>query len=128
MSQRAQITDFWAMVFNPSAIDRIFHVYMGAWQAGAFAVLSVSAYYLLRNKNQEFAKASLKIALGVACVASLLQLVSGHHSGQVVAQTQPAKLAAYEGHFPPSLQRMGISSVGSTRKPDKLMVSPCRDF
>ena len=99
-SQRAQITDFWGLVFNPSSMDRIFHVYMGAWQAGAFAVLSVSAYYLLRNKNQEFAKASLKIALGVACVASLLQLVSGHQSGRVVAQTQPAKLAAYEGHFP----------------------------
>jgi len=97
---RAQITNFWQLVFNPSSMDRIFHVYMGAWQAGAFAVLSVSAYYLLRGKNQEFAKASLKIALGVACLASLMQLFSGHHSGQIVAQTQPAKLAAYEGHYP----------------------------
>src|SRR3989338_5035380 len=28
---RAEITDFWAMVFNPSAVDRVLHVYAGAW-------------------------------------------------------------------------------------------------
>jgi cytochrome d ubiquinol oxidase subunit I len=96
---RAEITDFWQLVLNPSSLDRIFHVYTGAWQAGAFAVLSVSAFYLLKKKNEAFAKSSLKIALGLAVIASLLQLVSGHDSGKVVAQTQPAKLAAFEGHF-----------------------------
>ncbi len=72
---------------------------MGAWQAGAFAVLSVSAYYLLKKKNRNFALASLKIALVVAATASLLQLFSGHESAEVVSVTQPAKLAAYEGHY-----------------------------
>lgn len=96
---RAEVTDFWQVIFNPSTLSRIWHVYMGAWQAGAFAVLSVSAYYLLKKKNQNFAKASLKIGLVVAAIASLLQLVSGHDSAKVVAATQPAKLAAYEGHY-----------------------------
>ena len=35
----------------------------------------------------------------MAAAASSLQLFSGHESAEVVAQTQPAKLAAYEGHF-----------------------------
>src|SRR5580658_5213493 len=96
---RAEVTSFWEAVLNPSTLGRIWHVYMGAWQAGAFAVLSVSAYYLLRKKNPEFAKAGLTIALTVAAVASLLQLASGHESAKVVAETQPAKLAAYEGHY-----------------------------
>jgi cytochrome d ubiquinol oxidase subunit I len=96
---RAEVTSFWEAVLNPSTLGRIWHVYMGAWQAGAFAVLSVSAYYLLRKKNQDFAKAGLKIALCVAAIASLLQLASGHESAKVVAETQPAKLAAYEGHY-----------------------------
>jgi cytochrome bd ubiquinol oxidase subunit I len=96
---RAEVTNFWEAVLNPSTLDRIWHVYMGAWQAGSFAVLSVSAYYLLRKKNQDFAKAGLKIALTVAAIASLLQLASGHESAKVVAETQPAKLAAYEGHY-----------------------------
>jgi cytochrome d ubiquinol oxidase subunit I len=99
---RAEITDFWAMVFNPSTLDRLSHTLMGAWQAGAFLVLSVSAYYLLKRVHQDFARASMKIALTVALVASLLQLVTGHSSAQTVAQHQPAKLAAIEGHYPES--------------------------
>ena len=96
---RAEVTDFWQVLFTPSTMDRLWHVYMGAWQAGAFAVLSVSAYYLLKGRNQDFARRSLKIALVVAAIASMLQLLSGHDSAEVVAKTQPAKLAAYEGHY-----------------------------
>jgi cytochrome d ubiquinol oxidase subunit I len=99
LQARAEITDFWAMVFNPSSMDRLSHVLVGAWQAGACLVLSVSAYYLLKNRHVEFAKASLRIALVVALVASLLQLISGHKSAVGVSRYQPAKLAAYEGHF-----------------------------
>jgi cytochrome bd ubiquinol oxidase subunit I len=96
---RAEITDFWQVVFNPSFLDRISHVFMGCWQAAAFFVLSVSAYYLLRGKHTEFAKASMKIAVVIAVVASLGQLVTGHISAETLAETQPAKLAAMEGHY-----------------------------
>jgi cytochrome d ubiquinol oxidase subunit I len=96
---RAEITDFWAMVFNPSSMERLGHVLCGAWQAGAFLVLSVSAYYLLKGRNEEFAKASVRVGLAVALVASVLQLVTGHASAGGVAVQQPAKLAAFEGHY-----------------------------
>lgn len=96
---RAEITDFWAMVFNPSSVDRISHVYMGAWQAGAFFVISVAAWYLLKKKHRDFAVGSMKIAVGIAVVASLMQLVTGHSSAVTMADTQPAKLAAFEGHY-----------------------------
>lgn len=96
---RAELTSFWQAVINPSFLDRIWHVYMGAWQAGAFLVLSVSAWYLLKHRHREFAIKSIKIGLVVAIVASLLQLVSGDQSGRTLATTQPTKLAAMEGHF-----------------------------
>ncbi|MFH2204749.1 MAG: cytochrome ubiquinol oxidase subunit I [Elusimicrobiota bacterium] len=102
LSARAEITDFWAMVFNPSSMERLSHVLCGAWQAGAFLVLSVSAFYLLKNKHQEFAKASMKIALCVALAGSLGQLLTGHVSAIGVAKNQPEKLAAFEGHYPVS--------------------------
>lgn len=108
---RAEITDFWAMVFNPSSIERLSHVILGAWLAGAFLVLSVSAFYLIRNKHTDIAKAGMNIGLVVALGASLLQLVTGHESALVVAKYQPAKLAAMEGHFnssgPADLHLMG---------------------
>lgn len=99
LNARAEITDFWAMVFNPSSMERLSHVLSGAWLAGAFLVISVSAYYLIRNKHIEFAKQSIKIALVVALFASLFQLFTGHQSAIGVSENQPAKMAAYEGHF-----------------------------
>lgn len=99
LKTRAEITDFWAMVFNPSSMDRLFHTLCGAWQAGAFLVVSVSAWYLLKNRHQEFARASLRIGLSVGLTASILQLVSGHRSAVGVAKNQPVKLAAFEGLY-----------------------------
>ncbi|MCR9250606.1 MAG: cytochrome ubiquinol oxidase subunit I [bacterium] len=99
MNARAEITDFWAMVFNPSSVDRMLHVWIGAFLAGAFLVLSVHAYYLIRNRHVEISKRAFKIALVVATVFSFAQLITGHHSADGVAQNQPAKLAAMEGHY-----------------------------
>lgn len=96
---RAEITDFWAMVFNPSSMDRLSHTLMGAWQSGAWLVLSVSAYYLVRKKYAEFAQKSFKIALVIAFLASLGQVVTGHSSAVGVSKHQPAKLAAMEAVF-----------------------------
>lgn len=99
MNARAEITDFWAMVFNPSSMDRMMHVWIGAFLAGACLVMSVNAYYILKKKHLDIAKPSFKIALVVATIFSLAQLFTGHRSAEVVARYQPAKLAALEGHF-----------------------------
>ncbi len=99
MKARAQIVDFWAMVFNPSSVDRLTHVILGCWLAGAFLVTSVSAYYLLRRRHIEFAKSSFKFGLALAVVASLLQLASGDSTAKGVYKNQPAKFAALEGVF-----------------------------
>lgn len=99
---RAEITDFWAMVFNPSSVERLLHVWLGAFLAGAFLVLSVHAYYLVKEKHIEISKKAFKIALYVATFFSLAQLATGHASAEGVAHNQPAKLAALEGHYPES--------------------------
>ena len=98
-AMRAEITDFWQLVFNPSSMDRLLHTVSGAWCAGAFLVVSVSAWYLLKGKHVEFARKSLKLGLIVALVSTLLQAVTGHTSAQGVAKNQPAKLAAFEGLY-----------------------------
>lgn len=97
--RRAEIVDFWAMVFNPSSMQRLSHVVVGAWMTGAFFVLSVAAFYLLKNRHVEFAKSSMRVALIVALVSSLLQPIVGDISAKGVAVNLPAKLAAMEGHF-----------------------------
>jgi cytochrome d ubiquinol oxidase subunit I len=100
LNARAEITDFWAMVFNPSSLERISHVWIGAFLSGAFLVTSISAWYIVKKKHLEFAKSAFTIGLFVALFSAYAQLVAGHQSAEVVAAYQPAKLAAMEGHFP----------------------------
>lgn len=99
MQARAEITDFWAMVFNPSSVERIWHVWLGAFLAGVFLILSVHAYYILRGRYVSISKKAFKITLVIATITSLAQLLAGHASAEVVAEHQPAKLAALEGHY-----------------------------
>ena len=95
----AELTDFWAAVFNHSTLHRLSHVLIGALLAGSFLVISVSCYYLLRKRHEDFAKRNLRIAMPVALVFALLALVSGDVQGKNVARHQPAKLAAMEGQY-----------------------------
>ena len=108
---RAEIVDFWALVFNPSTVHRLVHVWIGAFIVGAFFIMSISAYYLLRNRHLQFAKRSFAGALVLATVSSLASLVSGHLQADSVYHYQPAKLAAFEGHYetgPADMSLIGI--------------------
>jgi len=96
---RAEITDFWAMLFNPSSVHRLAHVLIGCYILAAFFVMSISAYYLLKNRHVNFARKSFTSALVLGTVMSLLALVQGDVQTRKVATTQPAKLAAMEAHF-----------------------------
>ena len=96
---RAETADFWSVVFNPSTLERLTHTLIGAFVLGAFFIMSISAWYLLKGKHEEFARRSFSGALIFATIASLGALFTGHSNAQMVAKYQPAKLAAMEGHF-----------------------------
>lgn len=96
---RAELTDFWAAVFNPSTVPRYLHTVIASLITGAFFVMGVSAWFLRKQRHQEFARRSLKASLVVAFVFSVLQLPLGHYHAVQVTHTQPEKLAAFEGLF-----------------------------
>lgn len=96
---RAEITDFWAMLFNPSTLERYTHVIISSWMAGAFLFLSVNAYFIYKRRHLAMAVPSMKIATVIIVATSLLQLTTGHASAIGVGKYQPAKLAAFEGHW-----------------------------
>ncbi len=95
----AQLTDFWAAVFNHSTLHRLSHVLIGAMIAGGFLVLSVSSYYILKGRHLDFARRCIRIAMPFSLVFCILALVSGDVQGGNVAEHQPAKLAAMEGQY-----------------------------
>ena len=97
--RRAVITDIWKVYFNPSFFDRIVHVLLGCWILGAFLLLSVSAYYMLKKKYANQGKFGLKLGLSLATIFLLLQLWSADSTARGVLKNQPIKLAAMEGVF-----------------------------
>ena len=96
---RAEVVDFWAVVFNPSTVHRVLHVWLGAGILGSFFVLSIASYYLLKRENVRLAQKLFKPALVVASICSFGILFSGHGQADKVAHTQPPKLAAFEGLY-----------------------------
>ncbi len=121
---RAVMDNFWMVLNNPSALDRLFHVIVACWITGAFLVLSVSAYYLLKKRHLDFAQKSFKIAIIVGFTAALLQLWSGDSSARGIADYQPIKLAAFEGIYETTDGPTGIMVAGWVdAKEKKNMVS-----
>ncbi len=97
---RAELTNFWEAVFNPSTMVRFYHTIDAAIITGAFFMAGISAYYLIKKKHIEIAKASMKIAVIVGLISSLLELFPfGHEHARQVALTQPEKFAAIEGIY-----------------------------
>jgi cytochrome d ubiquinol oxidase subunit I len=96
---RAEILNFWQVVFNPSTIHRLVHVWIGAFILGAFFIMSISAWYILKGRHLEFARRSFTGALIFATISSVAMLFSGHLQARNVYEHQPAKLAAFEGLY-----------------------------
>jgi cytochrome d ubiquinol oxidase subunit I len=97
-NNRAELTNFFDAVFNPSTMIRFFHTVDAAFITGAFAMAGVAAYLLLKNKGGEVAAKALRLSIIFGLIASLLELFPFGHSHAVqVARTQPEKLAAMEG-------------------------------
>lgn len=96
---KAVVTDFWAMIFNPSSVDRLIHVILGCWLSGIFLVISITAYYLLKKRHLDFARFTMKAALIMAAIVLVLQLISADSTARGVSENQPSKLAAMEGIY-----------------------------
>ena len=93
---RAELTDFAAVVTQKFAVVKIIHTISSAMVLGAFFIMGISAYHLLKKNNVDFFNRSFKTGLGFAVVFSLVVFIMGDLNGVVVGEKQPTKLAAME--------------------------------
>ena len=98
-TMRNEMTSFFDVALSPFAVDKFCHTVISSWIIGAVFVVAVSCWYLLKNRERRLAMASIKIAAIVGLVATVGAAVTGHKSGQTVAQVQPMKLAAMEALY-----------------------------
>lgn len=86
-------------MFNDAWFSQALHMTIAAFSATGFAVAGVHALMIVKKKNVTFHSKAFTIAAVFACIAAILQPLSGDLSAKDVAKRQPAKLAAMEAHF-----------------------------
>ncbi len=87
-------------MFNAAAPSQVLHMTLAAYAACGFAAAGVHAYALYRGTpHRAFHRAALQIALIMGLPAAVLQPLSGDISARSVAERQPVKFAAMEGHL-----------------------------
>jgi cytochrome bd ubiquinol oxidase subunit I len=95
-TMRMEMTDFWAIVFNPDAQAKFVHTVSAGYVTGAMFVLSISSWYLLKGRDVEFAKRSFRVASAFGLASVLSVIVLGDESGYTVGEAQQTKMAAIE--------------------------------
>lgn len=96
---RAELTDFFAVLFNKFALLEIVHTIGSAYLLAAFVVMGVSAYHLLKKQHVKLFEKSFRIALVFGLIFSVFTVINGDWHAVHVTEVQPAKLAAMESHW-----------------------------
>ena len=115
-TMRMEVTDFVAVLFNPTAQAKFVHTVSAGYVCGAAFVLGISAFYILRGRNIEFAKRSFVIAAAFGVAAASSVIVLGDESGYTITDNQKMKLAAMEAMWqtepaPASFTLFGIPDM-----------------
>ncbi len=93
-------------VVNPRPFDalintqfwhELIHMYLAGYIVTGFIVAGVYASAWRRGRRDRYHRTALVVALSFACLASPVQVIVGDWAARTVADTQPVKLAAFEG-------------------------------
>lgn len=94
---RAVLTDFFEAAINHSTVVRYLHTLIAGWITGSLFAAGIGAWYVIKNKQTDYAKKLIRVALTLFIFSGLIQLFFGHQHSVQVAKTQPEKMAAFEG-------------------------------
>ncbi|RFC34059.1 MAG: cytochrome bd-I ubiquinol oxidase subunit 1 apoprotein [Candidatus Nitrotoga sp. SPKER] len=93
------VTDWWAVIFNPSFPYRLVHTVLAAYLTTALVVSAVGAFHLLKNNTNTGARIMFSMAMWMVVIVAPAQIIAGDRHGLNTLKYQPAKIAAMEGHF-----------------------------
>ena len=118
-TMRMEVTDFYAVLFNPVAQAKFVHTVSAGYVAASVFVLGVSAWYLLKGRFTAIAKRSLTVAAAFGLASSLSVVVLGDESGYALTDNQRMKLAAIEGMWHTEKAPAGLSIIGFPSMKDR---------
>lgn len=108
---RNEMENFWDVLFSPVAISKFLHTIGSGYIVASLFVVGICAWYLLKNREIEFAKKSMIIGATFGLISSVFITLTGDESAHQVALKQPVKLAAMEGLYEGKTEA-GIVGIG----------------
>ncbi|QYJ15457.1 Cytochrome bd-I ubiquinol oxidase subunit 1 [Rubrobacter xylanophilus DSM 9941] len=119
-----ELNDYWAVLLNPWMVWQFLHNMGGAVVCAAFVMAGLGAFYLLSERDHGYARIFLKVGVVSGVLASLWMLFpTGHFHSEMVAEEQPATLAAMEGLFETE-QPAGIVILGQPDVENRTIDNP----
>ena len=127
LTVRNEMVSFADVALQGMAVTKFLHTVSSAWMTGGIFVVGVCSWYLLRGRNVEMAKRSMRIGAIVGIAATFIVMLTGDRSGVEIAKHQPMKLAAAEGLMDGST-RAPFSIVPGVEVPGVLSILATHDL
>jgi cytochrome d ubiquinol oxidase subunit I len=114
---RNEMVDFWAVLTNPVAINKVTHTVTSGFTLAAVFVVGISCWFLLKGKQKDLALKSIRVASIFGFFGAVLVGATGDGSAKMVAEHQPMKLAAMEG-LQKGSEEQGLILIGGMKQTD----------
>ncbi len=98
-TMRMEMESFASVIFNPVAQVKFVHTVSAGYVTGSIFVLAISAYFMLRNRDIDFARRSFAIASAFGLASAISVIVLGDESGYEIGDVQKVKLASMEAEW-----------------------------
>ncbi|EKG08852.1 Cytochrome d ubiquinol oxidase subunit I, partial [Macrophomina phaseolina MS6] len=72
---RAELTDFWQVLTQNTALNQVFHSFAAAFLTGGAFMVGIAAFHLMRKKHIPVMRTSLRLGLVTLAVGGLLTAV-----------------------------------------------------
>jgi cytochrome d ubiquinol oxidase subunit I len=115
---RNEMVNFWAVLFNQVAVDKFLHTIFSGFLLASIFVMGISAWFMLKKREEWMARRSILIAAIFGLISSLMVAFTGDNSARTIASAQPIKFAAMEAHYYGS-DNAALTAFGVLRKSGK---------
>lgn len=115
---RNEMVNFWAVLFNQVAVDKFLHTIFSGFLLASVFVMGISAWFLLKRREDWLAKRSILISSVFGLLSTLMVAFTGDKSARTIAEVQPVKFAAFEALYE-GKENAGLVAFGVLRESEK---------
>jgi cytochrome d ubiquinol oxidase subunit I len=115
---RNEMVSFWAVLFNPVAVEKFLHTISSGFLLASMFVLGISSWFLIRKREELMARRSILIAGVFGLLSSLMVAYTGDSSARTISKVQPVKFSAMEALYE-GKTNAGLVAIGILKNTDK---------